>query len=145
MAKATTASRARRARTGSHETKRRGSKTRAPKTSSTSKSSLERAKWIDSPDQHADRPGQTLATTNHEVIRRWADERGAKPAMAPRRDGRPGALRLDFPDYTGERLKHISWDDWFRIFNDRGLVFIFQERLRNGRPSNFFKLDNPRR
>jgi hypothetical protein len=38
-----------------------------------------RAKWTHSPDEHEDRPGQTLATRSHEVIRSWADARGAQP------------------------------------------------------------------
>lgn len=103
-------------------------------------------KWIDSPEEHADRPGQTLMTRNHDVIRQWAEERGAQPATTGNRhDGRPGVLRFDFPGYGGGRLEHISWDDWFRTFDERDLVFVYQERLKSGRPSNFFRLDNPAR
>jgi hypothetical protein len=106
-----------------------------------------RAKWIESPDDHADYPGQTLATRNHDVIRRWAQERGAEPATVPgtEHDGRPGVLTFDFPGYGGERLQHISWDEWFRVFDERNLVFLFQERLNNGRPSNHFHFDSPMR
>jgi hypothetical protein len=70
----------------------------------------------ESPDEHEDYPGQTLATRNHDVIRRWAEARGAIPATVPdtERDGRPGVLTFDFPGYGGERLRHISWDEWFR-------------------------------
>src|SRR5438105_10021729 len=39
-----------------------------------------RAKWITSGDDHADRNGQSSATRSHEVIQRWAAERGGKPA-----------------------------------------------------------------
>jgi len=106
-----------------------------------------RAKWIESPDEHAERPGQTLATRDHEVIRRWAEERGAAPATIPgtERDDRPGVLRLDFPGYGGGQLQRIDWDDWFRTFDERGLVFLFQERLKSGRQSNFFRFDSPER
>jgi hypothetical protein len=106
-----------------------------------------RAKWIESPDEHEDYPGQTLATRNHDVIRRWAEERQAQPATVPgtEHDGRPGVLTFDFPGYGGERLKHVSWDEWFRTFDERNLVYLFQERLNNGRPSNHFHFDSPER
>lgn len=106
-----------------------------------------RAKWLHSPDEREDRPGQTLATRSHAVIRHWTEERGATPATVPgtEHDGRPGVLRFDFPGYGGHGLKKIGWEDWFRSFDERGLVFLFQEHMRDGKQSNFFKLDNPKR
>lgn len=114
-----------------------------PKVSETAK----RAHWIQSVDEHESHPGEALATRNHEVIRRWAEERQATPATVPgtRKDGRPGVLRFDFPGYGGQELEHITWDEWFKSFDERNLIFIFQEHLRDGRTSNFFKLDNPER
>ncbi len=111
-----------------------------------SKSTL-RAKWIHSPDEHQDRPGQTLATRDPEVIRAWAQERRAEPATTRTRElgGRPRTLRLDFPGYGGRSLDHIAWEDWLAAFRDRDLVFLYQEQLRDGRQSNFFRLDNPSR
>jgi hypothetical protein len=108
----------------------------------------QRAKWLHSPDEHEDRPGQSLATRSHEVIRRWAEERGARPATigGTEHDGRPGVLRFDFPGYgRGARLKEIDWNRWFSTFDERNLVFLFQEHKRDGNQSNFFRLDNPRR
>lgn len=109
--------------------------------------STQRAKWMHSPDEHEDRPGQTLATRHHDVIRRWAEERGAKPATVPgsEHNGRPGVLRFDFPGYGGQSLKETSWDEWFRTFDERHLVFLFQEHKADGKLSNFFQLDNPER
>lgn len=105
------------------------------------------AKRIDSLDQHEDYHGQTLVTQSHDVIRRWAEERGAEPATVPgsRHEDHVGVLRLDFPGYGGDKLEHISWDEWFRAFDERGLKFIYQEHLRDGRQSNFFRLENPDR
>lgn len=102
---------------------------------------------VRSPEEHEERPGRSLVTTEHEVIRRWADERGAKPATVPgsEYEGRPGRLLLDFPGHGGQDLEEISWDDWFRTFDERRLDFIYQEHKKDGSPSNFFRLENPHR
>jgi len=105
------------------------------------------AGWIESPDEHEDHPGQTLATRNHDVIRRWAEERGAQPGTVPgaEHDGSLGVLTFDFPGFGGERLWRMGWDEWLRTFDERNLVFTFQEHLKGGRPSNHFNFDNPKR
>jgi hypothetical protein len=104
-----------------------------------------RAKWINAVDQHEDHPGQTLATRNREVIQHWAEERQAQPATVPgtEHEGRPGVLRFDFPGYGGESLTSVSWDDWFKTFDERKLVFLYQEHMKNGNQSNFFRMDSP--
>ncbi|GAA2637682.1 hypothetical protein SMC26_37740 [Actinomadura fulvescens] len=102
---------------------------------------------VTSPDQGEERPGRSLVTTDHDVIRQWAEERGAEPATVPgsEYDGRPGRLLFDFPGYGGEDLEKISWDDWFRTFDERKLNFIYQEHKSDGAQSNFFQLENPGR
>ena|SRR5215207_546926 len=104
-------------------------------------------KEIKSPDEHEDYAGQTLVTRNHDVIRAWAEERGAKPASVPgsEHDGHLGVLRFDFPGYGGDRLQEVSWDEWFKAFDERGLRFIYQEHKKDGSQSNFFQLENPDR
>ncbi|REE95853.1 hypothetical protein [Thermomonospora umbrina] len=99
---------------------------------------------VTSPDQHEERAGRSMVTTDHEVIRQWAGERDAEPATVPgsEYEGRPGRLLLDFPGYGGGDLEKISWDDWFRTFDDRKLNFIYQEHKKDGSPSNFFRLEN---
>lgn len=106
---------------------------------------LKYSKWIDSPEDHEDRPGQSLATRNHAVIRQWAEERQAVPATveSTEREDSAGVLRLDFPGYGGQRLREISWEEWFRTFDERGLVFLFQEHKADGSMSNFFRLSRP--
>lgn len=108
--------------------------------------STKRARWIHSPDEHEDHPGETLATRDHDVIRRWAEERRARPATVggTEHGDRPGVLRFDFPGGSRD-LDHISWDEWFSRFDGRNLVFLFQEHLKDGDQSNFFRLDNPDR
>ena len=107
-----------------------------------------RAKWIENAVDHADRPGQSLATRNHEVIQKWAEDRGAVPAtvQTARQSTRPRVLRFDFPGFgSAKRLQQISWEEWFKTFDERELVFLYQEQLKSGNQSNFFRLDNPER
>jgi hypothetical protein len=104
-----------------------------------------RAKWTHDPGDRPDRAGQTLATRSHDVIKAWAKARNAQPATVARRSGdRPRTLRFDF-DGREERLEPVTWDEWFRTFDERDLVFLYQEKLRNGNQSNFFRLDSPKR
>lgn len=64
------------------------------------------------------------ATTDHEEIRRWAEKHGGRPAKVET-GGPGGILRLDF----GERdpnLEEISWDEFFKIFDDNDLALLIQ-------------------
>ncbi|MFC0863245.1 hypothetical protein ACFHYQ_13160 [Sphaerimonospora cavernae] len=102
---------------------------------------------ITSVDEREERPGRSLITTNHEVIKRWAEERGGRPATVPgtEHEGRAGVLRFDFPGYGGDDLKEITWDEWFETFEARNLNFLYQEHKKDGNQSNFFRLENPDR
>jgi hypothetical protein len=106
-------------------------------------SALKYSKWIESPKDHEDRQGQSLATRNHDVIRQWAEARRAVPATVgdTQRGRDTGVLRLNFPGYSERRLQKISWNAWFGTFDDRNLVFLFQEHKRDGSTSNFFKFN----
>lgn len=108
---------------------------------------LKYSKWIESTNDHEDLKGQSLATRSHDVIRRWAEQRGAIPSavQGTEQEGRPGALRLNFPGFGGDRLQEVNWDTWFATFDERRLVFVFQEHKTDGAISNFFRLDNPKR
>src|SRR5436190_4265772 len=81
---------------------------------------------------------------DHDRIREWAEARGARPACVKGTGGKndPGMLRLDFPGYSGEdSLQPISWNDWFRRFDERNLALLVQDKTaRGGRMSNFNKL-----
>lgn len=105
------------------------------------------AKWINQVGQTEDHPGQTLATRNPDVIKHWAEERGGTPATVPgtQHGDHLGVLRINFPGYGGQKLEPVTWDQWFKTFNDRKLVFLFQQKMREGNQSNFFHLDSPER
>ena len=82
-------------------------------------------------------------TTDRNEIRRWAEERGAKPACVKGTGGKgdPGMIRLDFPGFSGsDSLEHISWDEWFKAFDDNDLALVYQDRTADGQRSNFNKL-----
>jgi hypothetical protein len=113
---------------------------------SESSKSLKYSQEITSPDDEPERAGRSLATTNHEVIRQWAEARGGRPATVEGTEhgDRAGVLRFDFGDDT-PKLRHISWDEWFATFDERGLNFLYQEERKDGRQSNFFRLENPER
>jgi hypothetical protein len=85
----------------------------------------------------------TKTTTDHAEIRRWAEARGARPARVKGTGGPgdPGIIRLDFPsDGPDENLEPISWDEWFRAFDQNQLALVYQEQTASGKPSNFNKL-----
>ncbi|WP_049571659.1 hypothetical protein [Nonomuraea sp. SBT364] len=88
-----------------------------------------------------------LATTDHEVIRKWADERGAVPATVSgtEHDERACVLRFDFPGFGADDLEEISWDDWLRVFDEHELAFVYHEHGDDGRTSNFFRLTSRQR
>ncbi|WP_431936213.1 hypothetical protein [Micromonospora sp. RP3T] len=120
----------------------------APTRGPASSRSIGSSQLITSLADRPERPGRSLVTRNHEVIQRWARARGAKPATiaGTERGDRPGVLTFNLPGYReSSRLREITWDAWFRTFDSRRLNLIYQEQLRDGRQSNFFRTENPNR
>src|SRR4051794_31018683 len=108
--------------------------------------SLKYSQEVTSPDDDPERAGRSLVTTHHEVIKRWAEERGGVPATVEGTDhgDHLGVLRFDFGG-DDDRLRHVSWEDWFGTFDARRLNFIYQEQRSDGKQSNFFRLESPER
>jgi hypothetical protein len=80
--------------------------------------------------------GLSKTTTDHNEIREWAEYRGGKPARVKGtgNDDDPGILRIEFPGYgEDENLETISWDEFFKKFDESGLAFLC------GGESRFFK------
>ncbi|HZV33245.1 MAG TPA: hypothetical protein VFB72_01610 [Verrucomicrobiae bacterium] len=87
--------------------------------------------------------GNAEITIDHDEIQHWAEDRGGIPAVVKRTHQREdeGILRIDFPGFSGEHsLDHISWEEWFDIFEHRQLAFLCQKRKVNGEQSTFNKL-----
>ncbi len=86
---------------------------------------------------------QTKTTTNHDEIRRWAEERGGCPARVKGTGGGEdaGLIRIDFPGYTGQQsLERISWEEFFEKFEEKKLALIYRDETASGEPNHFNKL-----
>ncbi|MFI7554630.1 hypothetical protein ACIBR1_03850 [Micromonospora echinaurantiaca] len=118
------------------------------RTGRSSSRSVTSSQVISSLADRPEHPGRSLVTSNHEVIQRWAQERGAKPATiaGTEREGRAGVLTFNIPGYReSSRIREITWDEWFHTFDLRKLNLIYQEQMRDGRQSNFFRTESPDR
>ena len=84
---------------------------------------------------------QRTHTTDHETIRRWAEERGGKPATVRRTasNGEPGLLRINFPGYAEDSLEDITWDEFFEKFDEKNLAMLYQDETADGQKSRFCK------
>jgi hypothetical protein len=95
----------------------------------------------------------SAVTTDHDVIRNWAESRKGHPAVvratheSSDREGKghgkghgksAGILRIDF-DPPQDSLERVGWDEFFDTFDDRELAFLFQETTAAGRKSRFSK------
>ena len=85
--------------------------------------------------------GAARKTTDHEGIKSWVEERDGRPSLVKGTgNGNGGVLRISFPGYGAEgSLEEITWEEFFRIFDDRKLAFLHQDKLENGQQSRFFK------
>lgn len=81
-------------------------------------------------------------TTDHEQIKKWVEARDGKPAIVKgtenNEDG-AGLLRINFPGYAEDNLKNVSWEEFFKTFDERELSFLYQEETKDGGKSRFFK------
>ena len=80
-------------------------------------------------------------TTDHDQIQQWVEERSGRPAKVKGTEkGGSAMLRIDYPGYSGEdTLEQISWDEFFRIFDENKLALLYQEETENGGKSRFSK------
>ena len=76
-------------------------------------------------------------TTSHDKIRAWAEARKGRPARVKTK-GEGGILRIDFGT-PEENLEEIGWDEFFEIFDDNKLAFLYQDETQDGKTSRFSK------
>ncbi|SFG94288.1 hypothetical protein SAMN04488020_10569 [Palleronia marisminoris] len=71
-------------------------------------------------------------TTDHDAIRKWAEKKGGKPAAveSTHSGDDAGIIRIMFPDAPNsehDSLVEITWDEFFKEFEDRKLALIHEE------------------
>lgn len=75
-------------------------------------------------------------TTDHDEIRRWVEERDGEPARVKGTN----LLRINYEGFSGEEtLEAIDWDEFFTVFDDNDLIFLYQEQTKDGGQSRFSK------
>lgn len=78
---------------------------------------------------------ETVRTIDHDEIREWVEERGGAPAIVEGTRGEGGGiLRVDFGENL-EELEDVSWEEFFRIFEDNDLAFVYQSETYDGSES----------
>lgn len=86
---------------------------------------------------------QSKLTTDHETIQKWIEERKGIPAAVSSTKGKNeiGILRIMFPETAKNvaNLEEISWEDFFRKFDESNLQFLYQDKTKDGKLSRFFK------
>ncbi|MFP5439073.1 MAG: hypothetical protein ACLGH8_14935 [Bacteroidia bacterium] len=79
------------------------------------------------------------ATISHDTIRNWAKARGGKPAVLKDINGNPSDhLHINFLGFA-EGDVPISWEEFFAIFDQNDLEFIYCEQTSEGMESRFSK------
>jgi hypothetical protein len=89
-------------------------------------------------------PDGTVVTRDHSVIQRWAEIRHAEPATGEATSSGPATInvsdggsgiRFNFPGAAA--FRPISWDEWFKNFDDHEQVFVYQEPLTDPQSANY--------
>jgi len=99
-----------------------------------------------SEDRHAHI--MVVATSDHELIRRWAGRRHAEPATGEATASGPATaasvndndagVRFNFPGVS--RFRPIDWEEWFRNFDAYSLAFVYERDEPGRTPSNRYRL-----
>jgi hypothetical protein len=85
---------------------------------------------------------ESKTTINHDEIRAWIEARNGAPAAvaSTANNDEPGVLRVLFQEQeSGNSLEKISWDDFFKKFEEEKLAFLYQDETKDGKTSRFFK------
>jgi hypothetical protein len=80
---------------------------------------------------------QAKTTTDHKTIQKWVEMRKGTPSKV-KNSGEGGILRIDFGE-PEDSLEPMDWDEFFTVFEDRKLAFLYQEKSEDGGVSRFNK------
>lgn len=86
-------------------------------------------------------------TTDHQLIRSWAERYGGKPQIIddPMAKSDIPGLRIDFPGKLDDlflpdtKVRDISWEEFFKLFEDEGLAFIYQDEVNLEDPKSIYR------
>lgn len=76
-------------------------------------------------------------TIDHEEIKKWVEERDGRPSKV-KTSTSGGILRIDFAE-PDDKLEQIEWDEFFKIFDENKLAFLYQEETSGNKTSRFSK------
>lgn len=64
--------------------------------------------------------------TDHDEVRRWAEERGGVPAALKNTlaGDKAGVLYIDFPTYEKRNVDEMTWEEFFKIFDRQNLALV---------------------
>src|SRR5260221_9491089 len=88
-----------------------------------------------------------LQTTDHYKIRRWAERYNGKPQIIddPEVSSDIPGIRIDFPREIDDillpgrkKVRNVSWEEFFREFEDLHLVFLYTDRVDIHNPASIF-------
>lgn len=77
-------------------------------------------------------------TTDHQKIKTWTESRNGVPTVVKGTEDKEGngLLRIHFPEGSSEdNFKEISWDQFFEEFDEKKLLFAYQDE----EDSTFYK------
>ena len=86
-------------------------------------------------------------TSDHAEIRKWAEGLGGKPTIIDHPVARADKLgiRIDFPGESHEMLQSetrpASWDEFFLILDEQGLLLSYEEEPHGGDPSDWYRFE----
>ena len=85
--------------------------------------------------------GETKTTSDHEEIQRWAQDRGGTPACVHNPLANSTDLRIDFlHEKYNDDVRGISWEEFFRIFDQQRMVLVYQTETEGGKLSRFGRI-----
>ena len=84
----------------------------------------------------------TVSTTNHNEIQQWAEEKEGIPATLKNQDEEASNLiiRILFSDDKNvDQAREIPWDQFFKLFEEHKLAFVYKHENFGGALSNFHR------
>ena len=81
---------------------------------------------------------QLMQTTNHEVIRKWANHFFGTPYLSD--SGDKPELCIGYQGGNAEGQVLITWEEWFDRFEKEQLLLCYKDELMTGEDFPYYKL-----